>query len=538
MIVQLVSPESPDVQLVETIIFPPPIIGVITAPQINLDIIGMPGLPGPPGPAGPPGLDGLEGPQGPSGSELIINYTHTQGSPDTTWTIIHDLSYKPAVTIVDSAGTVVLGDIEYVGANTVLATFSAPFGGTAYLSQECIMPTLVSPLDANGLEIRNVRAQILASDPGSPVEGQFWYNSTDHVFRYRNNSVTIDLVPATGMTDEQVQDIVGAMVASNTETGITVTYVGTKLNFAVGDSPLLEGQNSAYHLARGNHTGTQAAATISDFDTVVRASRLDQMAAPTDDVSLNSHKLTNVTDPSSPQDAATKFYVDGLANGVDWKASVRVATTVAGTLASSFENGDTVDGVVLATGNSILIKDQASGSENGIYTVNASGAPTRRADADVSAEVTAGLAVLVTEGTVNADTGWLLTTNDAIVLNTTALVFTQFTSLGQILAGAGLTKTGITLDVIGGTGITVAADLVSIDTAVVVRKFAATYGDNAATSFNIDHNLNTLDVTVEVYRVSDGVKVEVDTTHSTANRVVLVHAVAPTTGQYRCVVHG
>lgn len=124
-----------------------------------------------------------------------------------------------------------------------------------------------------------------------------------------------------------------------------------------------------------------------------------------------------------------------LQNGInpeqqDWKNSVRVATTVAGTLATSFENGDTVDGVVLATGDRILIKNQAAGAENGIYTVNASGAPTRATDADASAEVTSGLSVHVSEGTTNADTNWILTTNDPITLDTTALTFTQLSGSG------------------------------------------------------------------------------------------------------------
>lgn len=108
---------------------------------------------------------------------------------------------------------------------------------------------------------------------------------------------------------------------------------------------------------------------------------------------------------------------------VDWKDSVRAATTAAGTLASSFENGDTIDGVVLATGDRILIKDQAAGAENGIYTVNATGAPTRATDFDADAEVTPGAAVVVEEGTANADTLFILTTNGTITVGTTALSF-------------------------------------------------------------------------------------------------------------------
>lgn len=115
---------------------------------------------------------------------------------------------------------------------------------------------------------------------------------------------------------------------------------------------------------------------------------------------------------------------------VDWKDSVRVATTGAGTLATSFENGDTIDGVVLATNDRILVKDQASGSENGIYVVAVSGAPTRATDADTSAEVTAGMAVTVTEGTANADKIFTLTTNDPITLGSTSIAFASVGSGG------------------------------------------------------------------------------------------------------------
>lgn len=184
------------------------------------------------------------------------------------------------------------------------------------------------------------------------------------------------------------------------------------------------------------------------------------------DLNATGLPITNVADPSAATDAANKQYVDSAAQGITWKRSVRAATAVAGTLASSFANGSVIDGVTLATGDRILIKNQASGGENGIYTVNASGAPTRATDADVSSEVRSGMAVFVNEGTANADTGWVLVTEDPIVLGTTALTFTQFTGLGQVTAGAGLTKTGNTLDVVSGNGgIVVNADNITLTAA-------------------------------------------------------------------------
>lgn len=143
--------------------------------------------------------------------------------------------------------------------------------------------------------------------------------------------------------------------------------------------------------------------------------------------------------------AATQ-YADNLVQGLDVKDSVRIATTAAGTLASSFENGDTIDGVAIATGNRILIKNQADASENGIYVVAASGAPSRASDAG-QGDLTGGTFVFVEEGTVNGDAGFVCTTNGTPTLDTDDLAFTQFSGGGSVTAGTGLTKTGNTLDV-------------------------------------------------------------------------------------------
>lgn len=206
---------------------------------------------------------------------------------------------------------------------------------------------------------------------------------------------------------------------------------------------------------------TLTAAKISDFDTQVRTSRLDQMAAPTADVSLNSRKITGLATPTADTDAATKAYVDASNLGLDVKASVRAATTANITLSGT----QTIDGVAVIAGDRVLVKDQSTGANNGIYVV-AAGAWARSADADSNAEVTSGLYTFVEEGTANADAGFILTTNNPITVGTTALVFTQFTGAGQISAGAGLTKTGNTLDVVGTAGRIVAnADSIDLSTA-------------------------------------------------------------------------
>jgi hypothetical protein len=202
------------------------------------------------------------------------------------------------------------------------------------------------------------------------------------------------------------------------------------------------------------------ASNVNDFDTQVRTNRLDQMAVPSGDVSFNSVKITSLADPVSAQDAATKAYVDAARSGLDVKQSVKVATTANITLSGT----QTIDGVAVIAGDRVLVKDQSTASQNGIYDV-AAGSWTRASDADSSSEVTAGVFTFVSEGTANADSGWVLTTNDEIVLGTTSLAFAQFSGAGQITAGAGLTKNGSTLDVVGTAGrIVVNADSIDLDT--------------------------------------------------------------------------
>jgi len=197
------------------------------------------------------------------------------------------------------------------------------------------------------------------------------------------------------------------------------------------------------------------------------------------------------TTPSNANDIASKSYVDSTVNGLDVKESVRVATTAAGTLASSFANGSTVDGVSLSTGDRILLKDQTDASENGVYTVNASGAPTRAADFDADSEVTAGAFFFVEEGTTNADNGFTLTTNDDITVGTTDLTFTQFSGSGQITAGTGMTKSGNTLNVVGGDGITANANDIAVD----IAANSALNISGGALDVTIDLSDSTNDVT-------------------------------------------
>jgi phage-related tail fiber protein len=205
---------------------------------------------------------------------------------------------------------------------------------------------------------------------------------------------------------------------------------------------------------------TLTASKISDFATTAQGYRLDQFAVPNTSVSFNSQKITSLADPTNAQDAATKAYVDAARSGLDVKQSVRATTTANITLSGT----QTIDDVVLVAGDRVLVKNQSTASQNGIYVV-AAGSWARATDADSDAEVSPGMFCFVEEGTLNGDSGWVLATNSPTTLGTTALTFAQFSGTGQITAGDGLTKDGNILNVVTASSSRIAVSADSIDLA-------------------------------------------------------------------------
>jgi phage-related tail fiber protein len=201
--------------------------------------------------------------------------------------------------------------------------------------------------------------------------------------------------------------------------------------------------------------GIEAGAQVTSFARVQTALGVASSA-----VSFNAQRLSSVLDPSAAQDAATKAYVDAIAQGLDIKASVRLVAT---SNVAALTGNVSIDGSTTAPGQRVLLVGQTTASANGIY-LTAAGAWARTTDADTSAKVTSGMYVFATEGTANSDSGWALITPDPIVLGTTALTFSQVTGAGQITAGAGLVKSGNTLDVVAHAdgSIIVAADSVQL----------------------------------------------------------------------------
>ena len=223
---------------------------------------------------------------------------------------------------------------------------------------------------------------------------------------------------------------------------------------------------------------------ISDFDAGVRTNRLDQMAAPTGSVSLNSQNITNVADPVNAQDAATKGFVEATSQGLDVKDSCVAATTGNITISTALNNGDTLDGVTLSTNDRVLVKDQSTASQNGIYIVGSSPA---RADDLAAGSDAAGMFTFVEQGTVNADNGFVCTSNKgSAVVGTNNLTFAQFSGAGQITAGDGLDKSGNTLSVDlkanGGLVIESTEIAVKLDASSITGTLAVGDGGTGATS--------------------------------------------------------
>lgn len=228
-------------------------------------------------------------------------------------------------------------------------------------------------------------------------------------------------------------------------------------------------------------------------------------------------RLTNLADASAAQDAVTKAQLDAAVLGLKWKEPARAATTANITLSGA----QTIDGIAVVAGNRVLVKNQSTASQNGIY-IAASGAWTRATDFDAAAELL-GAAVFVSEGTTLGNSIWNMTTDEPITLGTTALVFLQ--------VGGGTSYSA-------GNGITIGGGIIAVDPAIVARKASAAIGDGTLTTLTFTHNLNTQDITVSVREAATHTGVLCDWVANGVNTVQLIFGVAPTAGQYRVTVTG
>lgn len=258
--------------------------------------------------------------------------------------------------------------------------------------------------------------------------------------------------------------------------------------------------------SRANHTGTQLAATISDFDTQVRTSRLDQMTAPTGALNLNSQNISALLDPTTAQQAATKNYVDNavaaLTGGLVFKGAVRAATATNTSVTSA---PATIDGVTPGTGNKVfLLTGQTTGLENGPWTwVSAGAAMTRPANWDTTAEAVPGSLWVVQEGSF--DNQLAILSNDTFTLGTTTGTFVFLNP-----AAASDNDTGYT-----------------------TTSPAVTAGN----TWTVTHNLGSKAVQVAVYRTASPFdEVEVYITRDTTNTVGVTPDIAMSSGEYTVIV--
>jgi hypothetical protein len=409
------------------------------------------------------------------------------------------------------------------------------------------MPTVYGAVDLVKNELRNAVMQNLGTAPSAPVKGLMYFNSADNTFYWYDGTQWIAAKAAAGAIPSD--SVTTAAIGD-------APVAGSSTNFARGDhrhgmpafaavtveqtfgSASTNGASTS--LARADHAHGNPTHDAAAHATIP----ISALAAATANLNLGNFKIVSLGTPTAGTDAVTKAYVDAGISGLSWKDTVRVASTAQRALTGL----TAVDGVTPIANDRVLLKNQTAPAENGIWLAQ-SGAWTRALDAEDEGELL-NAAVFVSEGTTNADTAWVMTTNAPITIGTTPLTWVQFGAGAVYTAGAGLTLTGNVFDVGAGVGITVAADSVAVDQAVIAsrsyvdtavtgmtKKFAAALTGTASPE-TVTHNLNTRDVHVQVLNgATPYTAVEVDWDATTVNSVTIRYNPNLGTG-YRVVVVG
>jgi hypothetical protein len=320
---------------------------------------------------------------------------------------------------------------------------------------------------ANTIRIKRRAASGGAGAPSTLENAELAFNEASNVLYYGTgtggaggSATSVIAIAGNGAYVDlsTTQTVGGTKTFSNAIVGSVTGSAGTANTWTTARDLSLTGDATATLTAVDGSANVSAALTLATVNsnvgsftkltvngkglvTAASAAVLADLAATTADFSMNGFKITNLADPTNDQDAATKYYVDTVAQGLDVKASVLVATTANITLSGA----QTIDGVSVVAGDRVLVKDQTTQADNGIY-VAATGSWARSADANTWDELVSAY-TFVEEGSTYADTGWVCTINKGGTLGTTPITWSQFSGAGTYLAGTGLTLTGNTFSI-------------------------------------------------------------------------------------------
>jgi len=303
------------------------------------------------------------------------------------------------------------------------------------------MPLFNTPVDLAKNELQNPRLQNLASNPGTPVTGQFYFNTTSGKMRVYNGSTWDEFGTGGGTVTSFSSGNLSPLFTTNVATPSTTPALTFTLTNA-GQNAVLAGPSTG-----GAGAPTYRSLVQADIPNTIA---LDYWASPSGSVNMGSQKIISLADPTNAQDAATKAYVDAVAQGMTPKAYARVMTTTNITLTGGAPN--TVDGISIAANDRILVTGQSAAAQNGIYTVQtlgtgSNGTWVRASDSDTWAELVSAF-LWVSEGTSNADTFWYCTADAGGTLGTTAVNFLNFQAANALTYTNGVQKVSSTVSLL------------------------------------------------------------------------------------------